>query len=170
MSRPIADFTCRVCLAYETREDSHSHWDHLGDPSTFPTSTDIVVGPGFLEEEFTDGLSRPEPDSDIKKEYCENRKVREIRAEQFELKIAGFPAFDYFGDGSFYLVDSPGVHLTAILIKPKLAELTLSSIPLATLAPLLELPVTLTLIYLWVATLPITPVNFAPANNIRFLR
>lgn len=26
---------------------SHSHWDHIGDPSTFPNSTDLVVGPGF---------------------------------------------------------------------------------------------------------------------------
>ena len=26
---------------------SHSHWDHIGDPSTFPGSTDLVVGPGF---------------------------------------------------------------------------------------------------------------------------
>ena len=28
---------------------SHSHWDHIGDPSTFPNSTDLVVGPGFKE-------------------------------------------------------------------------------------------------------------------------
>jgi len=27
--------------------DSHWHWDHLGDPSTFPSSTELVVGPGF---------------------------------------------------------------------------------------------------------------------------
>jgi hypothetical protein len=28
---------------------SHSHWDHIGDPSTFPPSTNLVVGPGFSE-------------------------------------------------------------------------------------------------------------------------
>lgn len=28
---------------------SHWHWDHLGDPSTFPSSTDLIVGPGFKE-------------------------------------------------------------------------------------------------------------------------
>ena len=26
---------------------SHSHFDHIGDPSTFPHSTDLVVGPGW---------------------------------------------------------------------------------------------------------------------------
>lgn len=26
---------------------SHHHWDHVGDPSTFPGSTGLVVGPGF---------------------------------------------------------------------------------------------------------------------------
>jgi metal-dependent hydrolase (beta-lactamase superfamily II) len=25
---------------------SHHHWDHVGDPSTFPHSTALVVGPG----------------------------------------------------------------------------------------------------------------------------
>lgn len=28
---------------------SHWHWDHIGDPSTFPPSTQLVVGPGFKE-------------------------------------------------------------------------------------------------------------------------
>ncbi|KAI7668098.1 hypothetical protein KC322_g16483, partial [Hortaea werneckii] len=26
---------------------SHHHWDHVGDPSTFPPTTEIAVGPGF---------------------------------------------------------------------------------------------------------------------------
>lgn len=29
---------------------SHHHWDHLGKPSVFPTTTELVVGPGFKEE------------------------------------------------------------------------------------------------------------------------
>jgi glyoxylase-like metal-dependent hydrolase (beta-lactamase superfamily II) len=28
---------------------SHWHWDHIGDPSTFPGTTDLVVGPGFKD-------------------------------------------------------------------------------------------------------------------------
>lgn len=29
---------------------SHSHFDHIGDPSRFPPTTDLVVGPGFKEK------------------------------------------------------------------------------------------------------------------------
>jgi hypothetical protein len=29
--------------------NSHWHFDHTGDPSTFPSTTEIVVGPGFKE-------------------------------------------------------------------------------------------------------------------------
>jgi hypothetical protein len=37
------------------------------------------------------------------------RNLREIKFEgPGPLKIGQFPAFDYFGDGSFYLLDSPG--------------------------------------------------------------
>jgi glyoxylase-like metal-dependent hydrolase (beta-lactamase superfamily II) len=25
---------------------SHFHWDHIGNPSTFPTTTALIVGPG----------------------------------------------------------------------------------------------------------------------------
>lgn len=28
---------------------SHFHWDHIGDASLFPSSTEIVVGPSFKE-------------------------------------------------------------------------------------------------------------------------
>lgn len=27
--------------------NSHHHFDHIGDPSRFPPTTDLVVGPGF---------------------------------------------------------------------------------------------------------------------------
>lgn len=26
---------------------SHWHWDHVGDPSKFPSHVDLIVGPGF---------------------------------------------------------------------------------------------------------------------------
>lgn len=32
-----------------TNRRSHWHWDHIGDPSTFPPTTDLIVGPGFKE-------------------------------------------------------------------------------------------------------------------------
>jgi hypothetical protein len=36
------------------------------------------------------------------------REVREISFSESNLKVGAFPAVDYFGDGSFYLLDSPG--------------------------------------------------------------
>jgi hypothetical protein len=35
--------------------------------------------------------------------------VREISFDESDLEIGGFRALDYFGDGSFYLLDAPGV-------------------------------------------------------------
>ena len=42
----------RVCNTSDiilTELVSHHHWDHIGDITTFPTSTEIVVGPGFQD-------------------------------------------------------------------------------------------------------------------------
>ena len=39
---------------------------------------------------------------------CRGRPTREIEFDN-ALDIGGFRAFDYFGDGSFYLLDAPGV-------------------------------------------------------------
>lgn len=43
---------------------SHWHWDHIGDPSTFPSSTDLIVGPGF-KEAFLPGYPT-KPDSPVR--------------------------------------------------------------------------------------------------------
>ena len=43
---------------------------------------------------------------------CSGRKVREIIFAKGSL-IGGFAAHDYFGDGSFFLLDTPGVRPTA---------------------------------------------------------
>jgi glyoxylase-like metal-dependent hydrolase (beta-lactamase superfamily II) len=40
--------------------DSHWHWDHIGDPSTFPPKTDLVVGPGFKEAMLPGAPANPE--------------------------------------------------------------------------------------------------------------
>lgn len=34
--------------------------------------------------------------------------MREVSFREKDLRIGGFDALDYFGDGSFYLLDSPG--------------------------------------------------------------
>jgi len=84
---------------------SHWHWDHTGDPSSFEKSTALIVGPGFMES-FTPGYPIDE-NGRILQSDMDGRALREITFDQ-SLKIGGFNAFDYFGDGSFYLLDSPG--------------------------------------------------------------
>ncbi|KAA8644049.1 hypothetical protein EYZ11_004471 [Aspergillus tanneri] len=88
---------------------SHHHFDHIGDPSTFPPSTDLVVGPGVK------ALCWPayptQPDSPVLDADAQGRNVREItfsRDSPHVCRIGRFDAFDFFGDGSFYLLDAPG--------------------------------------------------------------
>ncbi|KAF2012448.1 Metallo-hydrolase/oxidoreductase [Aaosphaeria arxii CBS 175.79] len=85
---------------------SHWHWDHIGDPSTFPSKVDLVVGAGFKQAMLPGYPANP--DSPIRESDYTGRNLREIEFEKGGLKIGQFPAFDYFGDGSFYLLDSPG--------------------------------------------------------------
>jgi glyoxylase-like metal-dependent hydrolase (beta-lactamase superfamily II) len=84
---------------------SHWHWDHIGDPSSFPQNVDLVVGAGFKDAMLPGYPSNP--DSPIQESDYANRNLREISFDM-NLKVGQFPAFDYFGDGSLYLLDSPG--------------------------------------------------------------
>lgn len=84
---------------------SHWHWDHVGDASTFDKHTALVVGPGF-KDAFTPGYPTTKDCPILESDY-EGRELKEIAFDQ-GLKIGRFRAFDYFGDGSFYLLDSPG--------------------------------------------------------------
>jgi glyoxylase-like metal-dependent hydrolase (beta-lactamase superfamily II) len=88
---------------------SHVHWDHIGDASKFGKNTSVIVGPGF-KEKFTPGYPA-NPNAIIRESDYEGRELREISFSQ-DLKIGDFDAFDYFGDGSFYILNSPG-HTTA---------------------------------------------------------
>ncbi|KAL2355243.1 beta-lactamase-like protein [Cryomyces antarcticus] len=87
---------------------SHLHWDHTGDPSTFPNTTDLIVGPGF-KEAFVPAYPKNK-DSPLLERDWEGRNLREVSFEEEGngLKIGRFDAMDFFGDGSFYLLDSPG--------------------------------------------------------------
>lgn len=84
---------------------SHNHFDHVGDPSTFPTRTELVVGPGVRAASWP-GWPR-NPDGGVLDSDEVGRKVREISFRD-GLKIGRFDAYDFFGDGSFYLLDAPG--------------------------------------------------------------
>ncbi|KAI1087240.1 beta-lactamase-like protein [Rostrohypoxylon terebratum] len=84
---------------------SHNHFDHVGDMSRFPPTTDLIVGPGVRAASWPGWPTNPDGavlDSDAK-----GRVVREIAFEA-GLKIGRFDAMDFFGDGSFYLLDAPG--------------------------------------------------------------
>jgi hypothetical protein len=50
---------------------SHSHWhfDHIGDITTFPGSTEVVVGPGF-KDAFLPGYPA-KPDSPVREKDFE---------------------------------------------------------------------------------------------------
>lgn len=87
---------------------SHHHWDHVGNPALFPHSTELVVGPGFKAAHLP-GYPK-NPDSTLLETDFEGREVREvnIKDQGKGLKIGRFHAYDYFGDGSFYLLDTPG--------------------------------------------------------------
>ncbi|KAH8890565.1 Metallo-hydrolase/oxidoreductase [Thozetella sp. PMI_491] len=85
---------------------SHWHWDHHGAPDKFPKNVDIVVGPGF-KDLFMPGFPT-RPDAILPDKYFEGRQVQEIGYSASPLRIGQFPAYDFFGDGSFYLLDSPG--------------------------------------------------------------
>ncbi|KAH0593197.1 hypothetical protein MHUMG1_08919 [Metarhizium humberi] len=88
---------------------SHAHFDHVGDPSTFPPSTNLVVGPGIRDSHWPGYPTNPAAinlDSDI-----QGRPVREIsfdKTEKGAVAIGSFDALDYFGDGSLYLLNAPG--------------------------------------------------------------
>ncbi|KAK8027233.1 Metallo-hydrolase/oxidoreductase [Apiospora marii] len=85
---------------------SHWHFDHTGDPSTFEPETALVVGPGSKDKIFPGYPDNPS--AAFNQADVAGREIREIDFAQSGLKLGRFAALDYFGDGSFYLLDSPG--------------------------------------------------------------
>ncbi|CAK7203201.1 hypothetical protein SEUCBS139899_005932 [Sporothrix eucalyptigena] len=106
--RDIDEILLEAGITLETVDSmiwSHWHFDHHGAPEKFPPSVEIVVGPRF-KELFMPGFP-VRPDAILADAYFEGREVREVSFDT-SLVVGGFPAVDYFGDGSFYLLDSPG--------------------------------------------------------------
>lgn len=85
---------------------SHWHWDHVGNLQRFPASTDLVVGPGFRRD-FIPGYPT-DPDGFFFDSDFEGRRLHELEFPSDGLKIGRFLAHDYFGDGSFYVLFTPG--------------------------------------------------------------
>ncbi|KAJ8096363.1 hypothetical protein AAF712_010643 [Marasmius tenuissimus] len=91
---------------------SHTHLDHVGDFSKWPTSTKLVLGAG------SDRRGYPTfPDALLLDSDFAGRTVEEVDFANSTLKMAGLAAIDYLGDGSLYLIDMPGHclgHLVAL--------------------------------------------------------
>ncbi|KAK0620647.1 hypothetical protein B0T14DRAFT_604201 [Immersiella caudata] len=89
---------------------SHPHFDHIGDPSPFPPTTALLVGPGFTSSYLPAYPSNPK--SSIPESALSNRELIELDFSDSNrwkiLNIGPFAAIDYFEDGSFYLLDAPG--------------------------------------------------------------
>lgn len=84
---------------------SHHHLDHIGNPAEFEPSTALIVGPGF-KENLTPGYPTKE-DSILLDSDWAGRELVELEFSS-GLKIGKMEAIDYFGDGSFYFLNSPG--------------------------------------------------------------
>jgi glyoxylase-like metal-dependent hydrolase (beta-lactamase superfamily II) len=82
----------------------HAHFDHIGNVADFPDSLPILVGPGSpIGEELATEI-------DVPIDVIKNRNVRELSHEKDKWQMVGtFQGYDYFGDGSFWLLDVPGV-------------------------------------------------------------
>lgn len=103
---------------------SHVHWDHVGTPADFPNSK-FVVGSGTLHLlKHGGGPLYPaaifnEDELPLDRTYelppvasSGASTAAEQQTEHEWHPIAGFPAaVDFFGDGSVYVIDSPG-HLS----------------------------------------------------------
>ncbi|KAF6836765.1 metallo-beta-lactamase superfamily protein [Colletotrichum plurivorum] len=85
---------------------SHIHWDHTGNVPNLPQSVDLVVGPG-IKDEYMPGWPA-NPVAQFHEADVAGRKVVGLEIDDFKLDIGGLKAHDYFGDGSFYLLDAPG--------------------------------------------------------------
>lgn len=95
---------------------SHHHWDHVGDPSKFPASTSLIVGPGYKNKYLPGWPADPECTATTTDTYT-GREVIELDVTSNDKKvrkIGPYSAYDWFGDESFYILSTPG-HTTGHL-------------------------------------------------------
>lgn len=93
---------------------SHLHFDHTGDCTRFPQAK-MIVGPG--SRAFTTPGFPKDPKSPFFSDILDHPHFHELQFKP-DSGIASFEhAHDFFGDGSLYLVDTPGHmpgHLAAV--------------------------------------------------------
>jgi glyoxylase-like metal-dependent hydrolase (beta-lactamase superfamily II) len=86
---------------------SHWHFDHIGDVSTFPITTTLIGGAG-VQEALLPGYPK-NPDSALLESDFAGREYKEIDFDKEPtVELGRFRGYDYFKDGSFYLLDAPG--------------------------------------------------------------
>ncbi|KAJ7127595.1 beta-lactamase-like protein [Mycena crocata] len=91
---------------------SHGHFDHIGDMSKFPSGRKIIISSKTNTTLFPES-----PSSDLQASDLAGHKIVTVDLDSANLTISGMKTVDYFGDGSFYLLDTPGHlegHMTAI--------------------------------------------------------
>ncbi|KAK7025175.1 Metallo-beta-lactamase superfamily protein [Favolaschia claudopus] len=91
---------------------SHAHLDHTGDMSRFPNTTELLIGPETDTQTYPEFANASLVASDLA-----GRKVTKVNFATAKLTFSGLKAIDFFGDGSFYLLDTPGHlpgHLSAL--------------------------------------------------------
>lgn len=98
---------------------SHHHMDHTGDPSLFPPSTNLVVGPGFKHNNTTFPGYPANPDALVTEDSFIGRSLVELDFSN-SMTIGNFLAIDFFQDGSLYLLKSNGhsEYLEPVLTAP----------------------------------------------------
>jgi hypothetical protein len=90
---------------------SHYHFDHTGDPSRFPSSTKLIVGPGFKARFPRENTWPNKENSPLREDMWARRELVEVTSEAFEksgIRVGRFRAVDWWGDGSFFFLDTPG--------------------------------------------------------------
>lgn len=95
---------------------SHHHWDHVGDATKFPGHTSIIVGPGYKAKYLPGWPADPDSGATMSDLY-EGRETIEPDFSSNDpraLKLGEYEANDWFGDGSFYILNTPG-HTTGHL-------------------------------------------------------
>lgn len=94
---------------------SHHHYDHIGDVTAFPKSMNLVVGPGFRDA-FLPGYPTAQQ-SPVFEGAFDGRIVQELDFSNSP-NVAGYHAHDYFGDGSLWILNTPGHaigHISALV-------------------------------------------------------
>ncbi|KAI9436214.1 beta-lactamase-like protein [Lactarius indigo] len=90
---------------------SHHHAEHTGDPSLFPPTTSLIVGPGFKSNPSTYPGFPTNPDAHVPQSAFQDRDLIELdfnNNNSSTLKIGGLRAIDWFADGSLYILEAPG--------------------------------------------------------------